>query len=44
MLLFVREFRTDRITGGKEAHTCLGTVNYMKHNESKPMNSIWKLD
>ena len=44
MLLFVREFRTDRITGGTEAHTFLGTVNYVKHNESKPMNITWKLD
>ena len=44
VLLFVREFRTDRITGGTEVHTFLGTVNYVKHSESRPMNITWKLD
>ena len=44
VLLFVREFKSDRITGGAEAYTFLGTANYVKHNGSKPMNITWKLD
>lgn len=44
VLLFVREFRTDRITGGAEAYTYLGTANYVKHHGSKPMNIVWHLD
>ena len=44
VLLFVREFKADRITGGAEAYTFLGTANYVKHVGSKPMNITWKLD
>ena len=44
VLLFVREFKTDRITGGAEAYTYLGTSNYVKHEGSRPMNIIWNLD
>jgi len=44
ILLFVREFKADRITGGAEAYTFLGTANYVKHEGSKPMNITWKLD
>ena len=44
VLLFVREFKADRVTGGAEAYTFLGTANYMKHNGSKPMNITCKLD
>ena len=44
VLLFVREFKTDRITGGAEAYTFLGTASYVKHRGSKPMNITWKLD
>ena len=44
VLLFVREFKTDRITNGAEAYTYLGTANYVKHEGSKPMNITWKLD
>lgn len=44
VLLFVREFKADRITGGAAAYTFLGTANYVKHNGSKPMNITWKLD
>ena len=44
VLLFVREFKTDRITGGAEAYTYLGTANYVKHNGSRPMNITWNLD
>lgn len=44
VLLFVREFKVDRISGGAEAYTFLGTANYMKHEGSRPMNITWKLD
>ena len=44
VLLFVREFKADRITGGAEAYTFLGTANYVKHNGSRPMNITWELD
>ena len=44
VLLFVREFKADRITGGAEAYTYLGTANYVKHDGEKPMNITWKLD
>ncbi len=44
VLLFVREFKADRITGGAEAYTYLGTANYVKHEGSRPMNITWKLD
>lgn len=44
VLLFVREFKADRITGGAAAYTFLGTANYVKHDGSKPMNITWKLD
>ena len=44
VLLFVREFKSDRITGGAEAYTYLGTASYVKHNGSRPMNITWKLD
>ena len=32
VLLFVREFKADRMTGGAEAYTYLGTANYVKHD------------
>lgn len=44
VLLFVREFKSDRITGGAEAYTYLGTANYVKHEGSRPMNITWRLD
>ena len=44
VLLFVREFKTDRITGGAQAYTYLGTANYVKHEGSRPMNITWSLD
>lgn len=44
VLLFVREFKSDRVTGGAEAYTYLGTANYVKHQGSKPMNITWNLD
>jgi hypothetical protein len=44
VLLFVREFKTDRLSGGAEAYTFLGTANYVKHEGSRPMNITWSLD
>ncbi len=44
VLLFVREFKADRLTGGAEAYTYLSTANYVKHEGSRPMNITWKLD
>ena len=44
VLLFVREFKSDRITNGAEAYTYLGTANYVKHDGEKPMNITWRLD
>jgi hypothetical protein len=44
VLLFVREFKTDRVAGGAEAYTYLGTASYVKHEGSRPMNITWKLD
>ena len=44
VLLFVREFKSDRINGGAAAYTFLGTANYVKHEGSRLMNITWKLD
>ena len=44
VLLFVREFKSDRVTGSAEAYTYLGTANYVKHQGSRPMNITWTLD
>ena len=44
VLLFVREFKTDHVTGGAEAYTFLGTASYVKHDGSRPMNITWNLD
>ena len=44
VLLFVREFKAGRVTGGAEAYTYLGTANYVKHTGSRPMNITWQLD
>ncbi len=44
VLLFVREFKSDRVTGGAEAYTYLGTTSYVKHEGSRPMNITWRLD
>ena len=43
-LLFAREFKSDRISNGAEAYTFLGTASYVKHQGSRPMNIVWKLD
>ncbi|MDD4495534.1 MAG: DUF3427 domain-containing protein [Eubacteriales bacterium] len=44
ILLFVREFKTDRVSGSAAAYTFLGTANYVTHEGSKPMNITWRLD
>ena len=44
VLLFVREFKTDRLTGGAEAYTFLGTAEYVSHEGSRPMNITWHLE
>ena len=44
VLLFVREFKSDRVSGSAAAYTYLGTANYVKHDGEKPMNITWKLD
>ena len=44
VLLFVREFKADARFGGAGAYTYLGTVNYVRHEGSRPMNITWKLD
>lgn len=44
VLLFVREFKTDRLSGGAQAYTYLGTAKYVKHEGSRPMNITWSLD
>ncbi|MGI6591017.1 MAG: DUF3427 domain-containing protein [Eggerthellaceae bacterium] len=42
VLLFVREFKND--LAGAAPFTFLGTANYVRHEGSRPMNIIWKLD
>lgn len=42
-MLFVRENKKD-MYGNAETYTFLGTVNYVRHDGSNPMNIIWKLD
>lgn len=44
VLLFVREWKKEKISGGAEAYTFLGTANYVMHEGSKPMSITWKLD
>ena len=42
VLLFVREFKNDVV--GAAPYTFLGTVNYVTHTGSRPMNITWQLD
>ena len=44
VLLFVREHKKDRYTGGAEAYTFLGPATYVRHEGSRPMNVTWRLD
>lgn len=43
VLLFVREFKSERIGTGAAAYTYLGTASYVKHEGSRPMNITWRL-
>ena len=43
-LLFVREFKTDRVSGAAGAYTFLGKANYLQHEGSRPMNIVWQLE
>lgn len=42
LLLFVREFKNDKF--GTAPYTFLGTVNYVKHEGSRPISFTFKLD
>ena len=44
ILIFVREFKQDRILQSAAPYTYLGTANYVKHEGSRPMSITWKLD
>lgn len=44
VLLFVREYKTDSVTGIAAPYTYLGTANYVSHEGSKPMSITWRLD
>ena len=44
ILLFVREYKTDALTGLASAYTFLGPARYVKHEGSKPMSITWMLD
>ena len=43
-LLFVRENKTDRVSGGAGVYTFLGKANYVQHEGSRPMSILWKLE
>lgn len=43
-LLFVRENKTDRVSGGAGVYTFLGKANYVQHECSRPMSILWKLE
>lgn len=44
VLLFVREFKKDKLSGATEPYTYLGAAEYVSHEGSKPMSILWKLD
>ena len=44
VLLFVREFKQDRVLQTAAAYTYLGTANYVRHEGSRPMSITWELD
>lgn len=43
-LFYVTLNKANARFGGAGAYTYLGTVNYVKHEGSRPMNITWKLD
>ena len=44
VLLFVREFKQDRVLGSAAAYTFLGNARYVSHEGSRPMSITWALD
>lgn len=44
ILLFVRESKSDTVTGGACPYTFLGTARYVSHTGERPMNITWHLD
>lgn len=44
ILLFVREFKQDRVLGTAAAYTYLGSARYVSHEGSRPMNVTCELD
>ena len=44
ILLFVREFKKDPVSGRAAPYTFLGTANYVNHQGEKPMNITWELE
>ncbi len=44
ILLFVREFKEEKIGKIAESYTFLGKATYVTHTGSRPMNITWKLD
>ena len=44
ILLFVREYKSDRITGGAGIYTFLGKADYVRHTGDRPMSITWKLE
>ncbi|MEG0493799.1 MAG: DUF3427 domain-containing protein, partial [Clostridia bacterium] len=44
VLLFVREYKTDRIGLGAQSYTFLGKASYVSHEGNRPMNITWRLD
>ena len=44
ILLFVREYKTDSVSGAAAAYTFLGLADYVTHKGSRPMSITWKLE
>ena len=44
VLLFVREFKTDRVSNGAAAYTYLGKAEYVSHEGERLMNITWRLE
>ena len=44
IILFVREYKKDNLTGGAANYTFLGLAQYVSHEGSRPMNITWHLE
>lgn len=44
ILLFIREFKEDKLSKTASPYTFLGTANYISHQGSRPMNITWRLE